>query len=210
MVLSSTNTSSNLKSVAANDRSDSASHRTRLLEGIAQAVAGKGYADTTIADIVGAAGVSRRTFYQHFATKSECFVALYEAASRKTLAVLRQALDPDHEWQTQLDRALLAYLGHMAQNPALLRALSIGILGLGAEGLAARRRVNQELCRFMLQVVNGVASRGRKAALTEEMAVAVVGGINELVLRAIEQGRAGELEQLAGPAGELVRAVTKA
>ncbi|MFC5497387.1 TetR/AcrR family transcriptional regulator [Caenimonas terrae] len=185
-------------------------HRSRLLEGIACAVAAKGYADTTIADIVREAGVSRRTFYEYFATKAECFIALYEAANRNTLAVLRQALDPAHQWQTQLDRALVAYLGSMAQNPALLRSLSIGILGLGDEGIAARRRVNQALCRFMLQVVNAGTGHPRKTPLTQEMALAVIGGINELVLQAIEQGRAGQLEQLAGPAGELVRAVTRA
>jgi AcrR family transcriptional regulator len=190
--------------------SDPAPHRSRLLEGMARAVGGKGYADTTIADIVREAGVSRRTFYEHFATKAECFIALYEAANRNTLAVLRQAIDPAHEWQTQLDRALTAYLGSMAQNPALLRSLSMEILGLGAEGLAARRRVNQELCRFMLQVVNAGGGRARKTPLTQDMAVAVIGGINELVLQAIEQGRAGKLADLAAPAGALVRAVTRA
>ena len=185
-------------------------HRSRLLEGMAQAVAQKAYVDTTIADIVREAGVSRRTFYEHFATKAECFIALYEAANRNTLAVLRQAIDPAHEWQTQLDHALTAYLGSMAQNPALLRSLSMEILGLGAEGLAARRRVNQELCRFMLQVVNAGGARARKSPLTQDMAVAVIGGINELVLQSIEQGRAGTLAELATPAGALVRAVTKA
>jgi AcrR family transcriptional regulator len=196
--------------LASKDRPEPAEHRTRLLEGMAQAAAAKGFADTTIADIVRAAGVSRRTFYEHFATRSECFIALYEAASHNTLLVLRKAIDPAHEWQTQLDRALLAYLASMAQNPALLRSLFVEILGLGADGLAARRRVNQEICGFMLQVVNGAAGSGHKPALTEEMAVAVVGGINELVLRAIEQGRAEQLEQLAGPAGQLVRSVTLA
>jgi AcrR family transcriptional regulator len=191
------------------DRSDPAPHRSRLLEGMALAVGGKGYADTTIADIVREAGVSRRTFYEHFATKAECFIALYEAANRNTLAVLRGAITPEHEWQAQLDTALVAYLGAMAQNPPLLRSLSMEILGLGAEGMAARRRVNQELCRFMLQVVNEASGRARKAPLTQDMAVAVIGGINELVLQAIEQGRAGQLAELAGPAGELVRAVTR-
>ena len=196
--------------MASNDRSDPAPHRTRLLHGIAQAAGDKGYADTTIADIVREAGVSRRTFYEHFATKGECFIALYEAANRNTLAVLREAIDPRDEWHTQLDRALVAYLGSMAQNPALLRSLSMEILGLGAEGMAARRRVNQELCRFMLEVVNEGSGGSRKSPLTPAMALAVVGGINELVLQAIEQGRADQLAQLAGPAGELVRAVTKA
>ena len=113
-------------------------HRRRLLEGMAHAVAANGYGDTTIAHIVREAGVSRRTFYEHFATKAECLIALYEAASRNALKVLRDSIDPQHEWQTQVERALAAYLGCMAQNPVLMRTLYIEILGLGTEGLSAR------------------------------------------------------------------------
>ncbi len=47
-------------------------HRSRLLEGMAVAVAQKGYAAVTIADIVREASVSRRTFYEHFGSKAEC------------------------------------------------------------------------------------------------------------------------------------------
>ena len=60
-------------------------HYSRLLEGMAHAVAAKGYAETTIADIVAEASVSRRTFYEHFTTKAECLIALYEAASHNAL-----------------------------------------------------------------------------------------------------------------------------
>jgi len=51
-------------------------HRSRVLEGMAHAVSRKGYAETTIADIVGEASVSRRTFYEHFESKAECLIAL--------------------------------------------------------------------------------------------------------------------------------------
>ncbi len=103
---------------------------------MARAVAAKGYADTTIADIVREASVSRRTFYEHFSTKAECLIALYEAASHNALKVLRDSIDPQHEWQTQVERAMSAYLGCMQQNPVLMRTLFIEILGLGSEGLA--------------------------------------------------------------------------
>ncbi|MDB5946547.1 MAG: TetR family transcriptional regulator [Ramlibacter sp.] len=190
---------------------EEAEHRTRLLEAIGRAVATHGYADTTIAHIVREAGVSRRTFYEHFGTKADCFIALYEAASRAGLAVLRGAIDPAHEWPAQVEHAMAAYLGYMAGNPVLLRTLFIGILGLGAEGLAARRRLNQDIARFMLDVVNArQGGRKRKAPLTPEMATAVVGGIHELVLQALEAGRVGQLKQLAGPAALLVRSVAQA
>ena len=179
------------------------SHRTRLLEGMARAVARKGYGDTTIADVVAEASVSRRTFYEHFGSKAECFVALYTAASHNALQVLRDAVDPAHDWEEQLERALGAYLAAMAANPVLLRTLFIEILGLGPEGLLARRRVNQEIADYMLAVVNRDPAR----AITPELAMAVVGGIHELVLCEIEDGRVERLQELTGTATALVKAV---
>jgi AcrR family transcriptional regulator len=176
-------------------------HRGRLLEGMAHAVSRKGYADTTIADIVGEAAVSRRTFYEHFDSKAECLVALFEAASHNALKVLRGAIDPSAGWQTQVESALRAYLGCMASNPVLVRTLFIEILHLGAEGLAARRRVNQELADFIL------ATAGSKT-LTPKMAMAIVGGINELVLEYIEQDRVAMLEELVEPSSRLIHLVT--
>jgi AcrR family transcriptional regulator len=181
-------------------------HRHRLLQGMAHAVAAKGYGDTTIADIVREAGVSRRTFYEHFTTKAECLIALYEAASRTALKVLRESIDPRLEWETKVERALTAYLGCMAQNPVLMRTLFIEILGLGTEGLAARRRVNQEIAEFMLGVVNEGEHR-RGSPLSADMAMAVVGGINELILQYIEQSRVALLLDLVAPSSQLLRAV---
>ena len=183
-------------------------HRHRLLEGMAHAVAAKGYAETTIADIVREASVSRRTFYEHFSTKAECLVALYEAASRNALKVLRESIDPQHEWQTQVERALSAYLGCMQQNPVLMRTLFIEILGLGTEGLTARRRVNQQVADFMMGVVNGGGAGSKRAVpLSPGMAMFIVGGINELILQYIEQDRVGQLLELVEPASKLLRSV---
>jgi AcrR family transcriptional regulator len=182
-------------------------HLHRLLDGMARAVASNGYADTTIADIVREASVSRRTFYQHFSTKAECLIALYEAASRNALKVLRDSIDPQQEWQTQVERALTAYLGCMAQNPVLMRTLFIEILGLGTEGLAARRRVNRQIADFMLSVVNREQGHRRTTPLSPGMAMAVVGGINELILQYIEQDRVARLPELVEPSSQLLRAV---
>jgi AcrR family transcriptional regulator len=184
------------------------SHRHRLLDGMARAVAIKGYAETTIADIVREAAVSRRTFYEHFTTKAECLMALYEAASRGALEVLRNAIDPERDWQDQLETAMQAYFGCLAQNPVLVRTLFIEILGLGAEGLAVRRRMNDDITDFMLRVVNRPGRRKHSPPLSRDMAVALIGGINELVLQAIERGRFAEVHELVAPAVQLVRAVT--
>ena len=175
-------------------------HRGRLLEGMALAVSRKGYADTTIADVVREASVSRRTFYEHFATKAECLVALYEAASHNALKVLRGAVDPARDWEQQMEGALRAYLDCMGSNPVLMRTLFVEILHLGEEGLAARRRVNREIADYMLEVVG-------RDRVTPELAMAVVGGIHELVLQAIEDGRVERLAELTPTASALVKAV---
>jgi len=184
-------------------------HRHRLLEGMAHAVAAKGYGDTTIADIVREASVSRRTFYEHFSTKADCLFALYEVASRNALKVLRDSIDPAHDWHMQIERALTAYFGCMAENPVLMRTLFVEILGLGPEGLETRRKVNKEIADFILHVVNGPGGRKADRPLPPDMAMAIVGGINELILQYIEQDRVAQLTELVAPGSRLVRAVTE-
>jgi AcrR family transcriptional regulator len=171
---------------------------------MAHAVSRKGFADTTIGDIVAEASVSRRTFYEHFDSKAECLISLYSAASHNALKVLRDAIDPSHEWRTQVQTAMRAYFGFLASNPQMVRTLSIEILHLGAEGLAARRRVNREIANFIVQTVNG----GGRAKLSPKLAMAIVGGINELVLEYIEQDKVAHLADLVEPASKLVHAVT--
>ncbi|BEP54619.1 MULTISPECIES: TetR/AcrR family transcriptional regulator [Variovorax] len=183
-------------------------HYARLLQGMAHAVAAKGYADTTIADIVREAAVSRRTFYEHFSTKTECLIALYETASRLGLQAVSEAFDPAQPWHTQVEQAMTAYMDYLAQDPVLLRTLFVEILGLGLPGLAARRRVNGEIANFIQVAINSSDSGEVPAAhMSSQMAMTVVGGINELVLQAIEQDRVGDLRELVAPATRLVRAV---
>ena len=183
-------------------------HRDRLLEGMARAVAAQGYADTTIADIVREAAVSRRTFYEHFATKADCLVALYDAASRQALQVLRDGLDPRQSWDAQLEAAMAAYVRCLGQSPVLLRTLFIDILALGPAGLAARRRVSLEIAAFIQQVAERPTS-GHPAPFTPALALAVVGAVHELVLEAVESGRTGPLDAVVAPACALVRAVAR-
>jgi AcrR family transcriptional regulator len=174
---------------------------------MAEAVARKGFADTTIADLAAGARVSRRTFYEHFTTKEDCLIALYEAASHQALGVLRDAIDPTHDPLTQAEHALQAYLATMASNPALLKTLFVAILGMGPAGLTARRRVNQALADFIVEVVNRPHEGRQHPPLSDTLAMSIVGGINELVLQRVEQDRIGELTGLADTTARFVRAV---
>ncbi|HJV62173.1 MAG TPA: TetR family transcriptional regulator, partial [Albitalea sp.] len=140
--------------------------------------------------------------------KAECLIALYEAASDQALAVLKAAIDPARDWHAQVEQAMAAYLSTLACNPVLLRTLFIAILGLGPEGLAARRRANRRLADFILEVVNGPAAKPpRSRPLPLAHAFGIVGAINELILMAIEDDRVDQLPQLTATASQLARAV---
>ncbi len=174
-------------------------HRDRLLEAMAHVAASQGLAAASIAAVVAEAGVSKRTFYEHFAGKDECFLALYRAASESALRTLREAVDPTQPWQHQVEHALGAYLAHLAAGPQLVRMLFVEIHQLGEVGTAVRREVMQALADFMLETIQD------RSALTPALAMAAVGGIHELVLQAIERGEAAELERLTPGASAVVR-----
>lgn len=181
---------------------------TRLLQALAEVAADKGLAAVTVADVVRVAGVSKRTFYEHFSDKDACFLTLYRLASASALRTLREAVQPDLPWQAQVETALQAYFAHLASGPRLLRLLFVEVHHLGEAGAAVRREVISDLAAFMRDTVN----RGRPVAraLSEPMAVAAVGAITELVLQAIERNDQTRLTRLTPVAAEVVRRLAQA
>lgn len=182
-------------------------HRARLLEAMAHTVAAKGYGDTTLADIVAAANVSRRTFYEHFADKAECLLALYEHGSNRLVERVRSAIDPQTDGPHQVRQAMAAYLDTLAQHPELLRTVFMDILALGERGLAVRRQGYERLADLVVEMSRRRAAQTGGQALSVPLAMAVVGGVNELVLMHIEQGRTEGLRDLLDPACALLMAV---
>lgn len=183
-------------------------HRSRLLQAMGSCAADRGFAATTIADIVREAGVSKRTFYEHFASKEACFLALYRAVSASALRTLSESVHPHKPWHHQIESALHAYFSHLSAGPRLLRTLFVEVHHLGGEGAVVRREVMQHLADFLLQTVNNPTSGpATSRELTPTMAMAAVGGINELVLQAIERGDAEQLTRLTAAASDVVRAL---
>src|SRR5699024_12427863 len=93
--------------------------RQRLLDALAAAIAADGYRNTTVADIVRRARTSRRTFYQHFADKEGCFVALLDNANTDMINRISSAVDPGAPWRTQVAQAVHAWSAAANAGPAL-------------------------------------------------------------------------------------------
>lgn len=186
-------------------------HRQRLLDALAAALVTRPYAELTIADIVAQARMSKRTFYEQFAGKEACLLALGERLSEQTLALIAANYRVDVDWVEQLRSVTHTYLSSLQSQPALVRALYIDLLSIGPAGLALRRRMGQRFSDFLIMQVEAFRlMEPLKQPLTQEMATAVVGGINELILHAIEQGRADQLSALTPTITAFVQAVLHA
>ncbi len=185
--------------------------RDRLVAAMTDAVGASGYGATTIADVVRRARVSKRTFYEHFIDKEACFLAAYDAASETILRIVAEAAAPPAPWRERVDAAVRAYLGAMAARPDLDRAFLVEILGAGPRALARRR---EHITRFATQLVRlSEALRAedpRLRALDLPTAIAVVGGVNELVLLAVERDSVTELPDLHATAARLIHAAMTA
>jgi AcrR family transcriptional regulator len=187
---------------------DGEGHRGRLLAGMASALVEKGYSATTIADVARHARVSKRTFYEHFADKEECFIACYEAASETAIQSILGALSAPMPWDERVRVATETYLSMLEHNPALTRTLMMNIYAAGPGALKVRRDVQKRFARVFRELVDrGRAEYPGLGRLSPDMAAAVIGGVNELVLLAVEEGRAHRLTELAGTANALMRAV---
>lgn len=181
---------------------------SRLLQALASVAADKGLAAVTVADVVRVAGVSKRTFYEHFADKDACFLALYRLTCASALRTLRQAVQPELPWQAQVETALQAYFGHLAAGPQLLRMVFVEIHHLGEAGAVARREMMQTFADFMVETIN--RSQPAPRALSPAMAMAAVGALTELVLQAIERNEQADLVRLVPVASDIVRRLAQA
>jgi AcrR family transcriptional regulator len=173
--------------------------RARMLDAMVEAVAEKGYGRVVVADVIERAGVSRKTFYEQFANKEECFLAAYDAGVDRLLAAIDGALaEPGPDWLAAGRRAVEVYLASLAASPAFARACLIEVLGAGPAALARRDIVQK---RFADQLA--AIHRRARADIPEipELAPttfrAAVGAVNELVTAAVLERGADTLPELA-------------
>jgi len=185
--------------------------RGRLIVAMVDAVAERGYGATTIGDVVALAKVSRRTFYECFADKEACFLAAYDAATDIMLQAIGESFRTAGPWEQRLLAGVNAYLHGLAREPAVSRVFLLEVLSAGPRALAHRREVLGRFAAQLRELVDlGRAEYPEIAPLTESMALAIVGGVNELVLAAVEEDRVGELPLLQRSAADFVRAVVAA
>lgn len=168
--------------------------RERIVESLAYVCATKGYRTVTVEDIIGHAGVSRRTFYDLFSDKQQCFLLAYELVMDRVFAAAEAAYwEGERRWPERIASALNAVLEQFAAEPVFARLAMVEVLGAGRAALARR---DAELKRF--EVFFGPGRVGLPAALVgQHLGRAVVGGLSEALYARILAGEATTLPQIA-------------
>jgi AcrR family transcriptional regulator len=170
--------------------------QARMLHAITRAVAEKGYAKVTVADVVGLAGVSRRTFYEHFDDVEDCFVAAYETATTELLGevgtAVRAATTTD--WRVRFEVAIVAYVEGLASDPHMARACLVDVQGAGPRAVETRRLVYERFVAQMRALRHG--RRDGKGEIPQIQVQAAVGAIGELVQEQIFDKGAESLPEI--------------
>jgi AcrR family transcriptional regulator len=175
------------------------------MDAMAEAVAEHSYGATTIAHVVSHAGVSRKTFYEHFQDKEHCFLAMYDTGIGFVLGRLAEALELAEDARERLVAGLRTFLAVLSEEPAFCRAIVLEVYALGPVGLARRRAVLQVFADRYVDVNRQAREDDPNVEpLSAVVALGVVGAILELVSARIEEGLTEELAELTDPLADFV------
>jgi AcrR family transcriptional regulator len=157
----------------------------RILRATAATIRAKGYRETTVADIVAAAGVSRRSFYNEFPSKADAFVAAYEHAFQLGLAACTPAFFISAPWPERVWHCAQAFTGFLAREPLLSY---IGFVECYAIGPSFARRVQDTQLAFTLFLEEGYRQRGQSQSLSRACMALTAAAIFELAFQGARRG----------------------
>jgi AcrR family transcriptional regulator len=173
--------------------------RRRLLDGLAASIGERGYRATTVADIVRHARTSKRTFYSQFPSKEQCFFELLHADIENLAMEVREAVDPNADWQAQIRQAVEAYVGHIEARPAITLSWIRELPSLDPAARPFQRRGTQLLTSLLIDLSGSAGFRQvGLPPLTRPLAVILVGGLRELTAIAVEDGHS--MREIVEPA----------
>lgn len=167
--------------------------RLRLMAGMLDAVGEQGYVATSVADVLSRAGVSRRTFYEHFSDKEDCFLQAFDHVAAICREAVRDAFNAEDDWRRALRSGLDVFLRTAAANPRFTRACLVEILAVGHEGLRRRDAAIEPFQRFF-EIGRREAPEG--VAIPATVTETLVGGVLEMVSARVMRDEAHELPEL--------------
>ncbi len=158
------------------------------------AVARNGFADTTIAQVVDLASVSRTTFYQHFQSKEDCFLETHDLIVQIGTQRVAEAYRSSGDWLERLRAAFVAFVDLVCTEPDAANLVVVESLGAGPRALERREGAVRSFELMIRQSFD--QAPGESAQVSDLTIRAIVGGIRRVVYQHLRQGTAGRLPEL--------------
>lgn len=172
-----------------------ASPRGRILDAMTATVAARGYAATSIAEVIKRAHASRSTFYEQFTDKEDCYLAAYQLASSHVAAeIAKAAQQAPPKLGPRLSGIFQSFLDQLARYPLAARAFLVEIRAAGAPSQLHRRAILDQFAELLR------ITEGEDNALARTAAIAAT---EEIVAREIIDHGPEQLTRLAAPLTEL-------
>ncbi|MEU5761471.1 TetR/AcrR family transcriptional regulator [Nocardia sp. NPDC047648] len=173
---------------SADDGSDSG-FRRRLLDAMAVAVRERGYQDCTVADVVRHARTSRRTFYEHFTSKQDCFITLLTERNKETIQQIEAAVDPHMPWRTQVRHGIEAWIRTAQDDPSITLSWIRVVPALGEDARHLQREVGETFIALIQKLTDTpeFAAAGLRPP-SRQVATILFGGFRELIATTVEDG----------------------
>jgi AcrR family transcriptional regulator len=177
------------------------------------AVAEKSFAETTVADIVSRARVSRKDFYQHFTDKRDCFLRAAQDGEQIIFDTLVSAVEST-EPGSGLRAAVSVYLQLSAAEPEFVRCFAIEMLATGDAGLRLRQESFNKQAKFLRALADGAgdptsylreSADGTDDLLSDPRGMAVIGSLTEIMVAYSVQSRLDELPDIEADVVEIMR-----
>jgi len=156
------------------------SQRERILAGTAGVTMAKGYAATTVADIVARARVSRESFYEHFSNKQHAFLEAQQYPTQCVLDACARAYFSVRAWPERIWTGLKTLLHLIAANPAFSH---LRLVECYAAGPLAAHRAEEITRSFTFFLEEGYTHRPGASQLPRLCSAAIVGAIFALIQR---------------------------
>jgi AcrR family transcriptional regulator len=157
--------------------------RSRLLDAMAAAVAEKGYDKVAVADVISRAGVSRKSFYELFANKEDCYLAAYDEGVDEQFTEIEAAMAAaGDDWLAVARAGTRRYLEVFAEHPDYARTCLIEGLSAGAPALERRDETHARFAELLRRTHAGLRAQAPELPEVPPYVFrAAVGAINEMV-----------------------------
>jgi AcrR family transcriptional regulator len=119
--------------------------RARIIAAMGELVRERGAGGVSVAHVVARSGVSRRTFYELFEDREDCFLAAFDRAVARAAETALPAFQTGESWRERIAGGLEVLLGFLDVEPELGYLCVVGALGAGPKALERRAQVVQTL-----------------------------------------------------------------